>query len=178
MTTAELVTIFLENYDELSACAVMLTGRTQDAEDLLSVLLIKIYTQEKFLKVKNPLPYFKSCLKNESTSIKKRNGRVRFFEEEEAEAIGYTQEDFEEVLSSRETRELLNKTFEKFSPELIEAFVKFHLEGYSAMEIAEELGMNVNTLSQHLSRMRRKLRDRAPYLWNMIMLVFLSRGGI
>jgi len=77
MTQAKLISIFLDNYKELSLYIVKLTVDKSTAEDLLSKLVLDIYTEPKFLEVENPLAYFKTCLHNHWVNDKKKYSRVQ-----------------------------------------------------------------------------------------------------
>ena len=78
MDAHELVKVFWkeENRKELSLYAYMLMGNKDDALDLLSDLLIEIYENPKMQDALDPVPYFKTTLRNKAYNIMKKNSRV------------------------------------------------------------------------------------------------------
>lgn len=78
MNVHELISVFWneENRKELSIYSYMLMGNRNDALDLLSDLLIEIYENPKMQDAIEPIPYFKTTLRNKAYNIKKRNSRM------------------------------------------------------------------------------------------------------
>jgi RNA polymerase sigma factor (sigma-70 family) len=82
-------------------------------------------------------------------------------EDPEIIAINPAKEDVESRLAYRELAQWLRKELSTYSPEMQEAFKMYYLDGYSLEEVAKQLGIRKNTLSQRFSRMRNKLTNDA-----------------
>lgn len=180
MGIRELLTEYLDknNYRELSKYAVKLTGSIDEAEDLMSDLIIAIYTKPEFQSVQVPLAYFKTCLRNTWINKGKHNSRISSIDPELTHTFACDVEQYQRELEDRQTLSDLQKMLSHYSPELIDAFIKYHLEDYSLQELAARLAMKPNTLSKQFSRMRDSIREKAPRVWGLLLLIALGRNVV
>lgn len=161
MDVHELIRVFLkeENRKELSLYAYMLMGNKNDALDLLSDLLIEIYENPKMQDAIDPIPYFKTVLHNMACNIKKRNSRMiphdpNMLSGTEPKLYDDTEREHEDM---RARQEWLNRLLISYSPEIADAFLRCYMDGYSVKELAAELNMSENALSQQFCRMRKNM---------------------
>lgn len=177
MRLEELLQIFVDkrNREELYAYALSLTKNEHDAEDLLSDLLILIYEKPEMQNAREPMAYFKTCLRYRYYNIRQRNKKMVPADSLDISQNYSNEGDYTGHLEELETRAKLRKSLSDYSDELIEAFEKFYLEGYSQKEVAASLGISPNTLSQQFRRMRMKLRKTYPVLYTTIMIIFYLR---
>jgi len=84
------------------------------------------------------------------------------------------QEDLD--ISCMEILEWLKKQLASSPPEFREAFIKYHIDGHPLEQVAEDLNMTPNTLSQKFSRMRRKLKQESPVLYMAFLMLILHQA--
>mgnify|MGYP001527233039 CR=1 FL=1 len=176
MNAHELIRAFLEeeNRKELSLYAYMLTGNVDGALDLLSDLLIEIYENPKMQEAVNPVPYFKTTLRNRAYNLMKKKERMILADPSVLSNAGAKHQDAaaREYEDLRARQEWLKRLLTSYSPEIADAFLRCYMDGYSVKELAEELNMSENTLSQQFCRMRKKIkRDFTSVLEMMLCLL-------
>lgn len=163
MNVPELVQIFNDekNNRELIKHALMFSGNLNDASDLVSALLIQVYMNEDMQKAEEPMAYFKTCLKNIALNQKARDKKcVVMSPSDIASLMGDIPAKPYDGCEEEQMREELALIFNQCSAGLIDAFMKYHLDGgYSVKELADSLGVKENTLSQQFHRMRKKVKD-------------------
>lgn len=181
MERQKLLQVFMDekNNRQLVKYALTLTGNLDDAADLVSDLLIKIYTNDDMQKSKEPIAYFKTCLKNMAYNKRRRDGRMIILPPSDFESIidhadGGQERAYEDAQTLNELRIMLSQ----YSSELVDAFIKFHIDGYSIRELAVTLDMRENALSQQFRRMRKKVKAhlRAPMMM-LLCFEFLMLSG-
>lgn len=178
MDAHELVKVFWkeENRKELSLYAYMLMGNKDDALDLLSDLLIEIYENPKMQDALDPVPYFKTTLRNKAYNIMKKNSRVIPYAPDMlsgAEPKLYN--DVEREYEDRRTRqEWRNRLLKLYTPEMTDAFLQCYVYGYSIKELAAALNMSENALSQQFRRMRKKMRHEFAWMLKMMLCVLIG----
>ena len=74
-----------------------------------------------------------------------------------SQAIDYTDDTKENILAN-DLREIINKALEKLTPRQREIFEMSREKQMSHKEIAEALGISVNTVQEHISSSLRSLR--------------------
>ncbi|MDD6044856.1 MAG: sigma-70 family RNA polymerase sigma factor [Clostridia bacterium] len=175
MDAHELIEVFFkeENRKELSLYAYMLMGNKDDALDLLSDLLIEIYENPKMQYVLDPIPYFKTTLRNKAYNITKRNSRVVPYAPDmlsvsEPKLYNDAEQEYEDMRTRQEWR---NRLLKSYSPEMVDAFLRCYLDGYSIKELAAALNMSENALSQQFRRMRKKMRHEFAWMLEIMLCV-------
>lgn len=175
MNVHELISVFWneENRKELSIYSYMLMGNRNDALDLLSDLLIEIYENPKMQDAIEPIPYFKTTLRNKAYNIKKRNSRMiphdlDMLSGTEPKLYDDTEREHEDM---RTRQEWLNRLLISYSPEIADAFLRCYMDGYSVKELATELNMSENALSQQFRRMRKKMKH--DFAWILEMMLYM-----
>lgn len=178
MNVHELISVFWneENRKELSIYSYMLMGNRNDALDLLSDLLIEIYENPKMQDVIEPIPYFKTTLRNKAYNIKKRNSRMIPHDPDmlsgtEPKLYDDTEREHEDM---RTRQEWLNRLLISYSPEIADAFLRCYMDGYSVKELAAELNMSENALSQQFRRMRKKMKHDFAWILEMMLCALMS----
>lgn len=163
--------VYEKNYNLLLKKAVSILGNLHDAEDVLQDLAIIIMEKEyKFIDVRNHKAFLATVLKNLSIDyIRRQTNRPTISGSEylDKSFVGTT-ESFTETI---ENRELLDEILLEFPPEIKEAFVLHVLEGYSIKEIALKMGMEANTLTQKLKRIKVKITQKY-LLFTIYLLLF------
>lgn len=176
MNIHELLKVFLNesNNKELMLHACMLTGNREDALDLLSDLLIEIYENPMVQKALDPMAYYKAILRNKAYNLRRRNKRmIPVSPDELPETTQKLSTEVERHLEDKRVRhDWQTRLLKLYSPELTDEFIRCYADGYSIKELAEELGVSENTLSQRFCRMRKKLKiEFANYMEMMLCLL-------
>lgn len=144
--------------------------------DLLSDLLIEIYENPKMQDALDPVPYFKTTLRNKAYNIMKKNSRVIPYAPDMlsgAEPKLYN--DVEREYEDRRTRqEWRNRLLKLYTPEMTDAFLQCYVDGYSIKELAAALNMSENALSQQFRRMRKKMRHEFAWMLKMMLCVLIG----
>ncbi len=178
MDVNELIAVYMDeaNFKTLSRYAYKLTGNHIDAEDLLGNLAVSILSNEQLQTVKEPMPYFMTCLRNSAQNMRKHEGKAVITDPELISLYGGRTAELEAEMEARQMVGELKTILSKYPEELVDAFIKFHLEDYSIRELANSLNMKESTLSKHFSRMRERIRDRAPFIFTMLMRMLIWRN--
>jgi RNA polymerase sigma factor (sigma-70 family) len=155
--TKGIIDEFVSAYDELKVLAMTLEHNENDAldlmQDLAEILLVK---GEELQNVRVPIAYFKTCLRHLKYNKVVKNAKETIVSPDDIDVLNREpQEDLD--ISCMEILEWLKKQLASSPPEFREAFIKYHIDGHPLEQVAEDLNMTPNTLSQKFSRMRRKL---------------------
>lgn len=165
MDLYELTEFFLndENRGELNTYAYALLGNQDDAHDLMGKLFVEAYGNPKAQGARNPMAYFKTVLKNKARNEKKRSQRILLYSPDallleiaDMPDHSETEREFEERLVRQEW---IRRLQQNYRPELANAFLRCYVDGWSVKELALELGLSENTLTQQFYRMRKKLKS-------------------
>lgn len=170
MNKNELIDCLGKYQNELVLYALKLTGKIQDAEDLVGELCINILERSDAAEeVRFPKPFFKTCLRN--LSYNSRIEKNRFI------VIDPTDSSLHQIMSDNScdiaTVDFLlslNKRLAQYPPDLVEAFCMRYLDGYPLHEIATQIGIPANTLSQKFKRLRQSLSKSGTNFWLMILM--------
>lgn len=73
----------------------------------------------------------------------------------------------------RARQEWLNRLLISYSPEIADAFLRCYMDGYSVKELAAELNMSENALSQQFRRMRKKMKHDYAGVLEMMLFVLM-----
>ena len=171
MQIEELLTVYLNdaNRNKLYRYALMLTGDHETASDLVADLALLIYSGKIPETVREPVAYFKTCMRHAYCNEVRRECRFK----ELAPKLASGTDDGDAAQADLEARALLRDLLDGEPPEWIEAFEAFYLDGYSQKEIASALGVNVNTVAQRFKRMRARIRKDRSKLYQALLLTLL-----
>lgn len=178
MTVEELLQVLLDEHNrkQLFRYALQLTRNIDEAEDLIGDLILSVYTNREMEKVREPIPYFRACIRNRFINIRQKDKRVQYEDPQTLAKydVKIGEERTENDLIEKETRARIRTVLAEYSDEWIEAFEKFYLDGYSQIELSKEMGIKSNTISQQFRRMRKKLKRRYPMLYLQVMLSYYA----
>ena len=134
MELEALLQVFLDkkNNRDLIKYALTFTGSLDDATDLVSDLLIKIYTDERMKNAEEPMAYFMACIRNLAYNKIKRDKRLLLLPYEDFQALN------DGIPAPQET----------------------NYEDRQIKELAKWLNMSENALSQQFRRMRKKIENQ------------------
>ena len=143
--------IFREHHSLVYRTAYRITGNSQDAEDVLQTLFLRLLRRDALPDLQaNPKGYLHRASVNIALDIlrlRKTNVPVEDAPVHENRTV-----------ESNEIQQLLRNALSRLSPKLAEMFVLKHVEGYDNTEIAELLGTSTGTVAVLLFRARAQLK--------------------
>ncbi len=172
MDVRELQIVFVapEIQAVLAQVALAITQNRDDAEDILQDVAYQLLKKaEELDDVADPIPYLKTCIRNTARNWVKKESWKRAVDPRAMENL-ITEKHYDIETTLWEEADWIKSNLANYPPDRQEAFIKYHLEGYSLETLEVEYGVLKNTLSQQFSRMRTKLRQQDPLLHMMLTL--------
>jgi len=143
--------IFKEHHGLIYRAAYRITGNSQDAEDVLQTLFLRLLRRERPPDFQlNPKGYLHRAAVNiglDVIKLRKRNVPPD-------ESIGVD----ERTSEAAEVQQLVLAALAELSPKLAEMFVLKHVEGYDNREIAKLIGTSQGAVAVMLFRARVRLK--------------------
>ncbi|MGH9239852.1 MAG: RNA polymerase sigma factor [Vicinamibacterales bacterium] len=155
----ELEQLFQEHSRLVYRTAFVITGRRQDAEDVLQSLFVKLL-QRGLPPDARPQParYLHRAAVNLSLNVLRNRRRRRLVDDAELLEIPATQGEENEVARLRDEYEQLTKAMTRLTPRALEILLLYYKHGDSTAQIAERLGTSRSTIAVTLFRIRARLR--------------------
>ncbi|WP_299549828.1 RNA polymerase sigma-70 factor [Seonamhaeicola sp.] len=145
-------------YMPLSVYALKFCDSFELAEDIVQELFIKIWDEKLYMKLEGSVsPYLFKSVKNNTLQAIKRRSKFRF-EEIEDQVNKLIEEERIDVEFLEEEKTKLISQIEALPEKSKQVFKAIVLENLKYKEVAEELGVSVNTVKTHYSRALKKLR--------------------
>lgn len=163
--------IFQENASRVMSAAYRVTGNSQDAEDVLQTVFLRLVRRDaaSWLSA-DPRAYLHRAAVNAGLDVVRSRKAARSTPLEDVEPILSEEDDRgpDRLLGSVEIREHVRQALTGLSPRSAEIFVLRYFEGYDNHEIADMLGTSRSTVAVILHRSRNSVRERiAPLLKNV-----------
>src|SRR5690606_32990365 len=145
------------------------------AEELLQDLFLKIWEQRALI---DPARSFKAYLyriaENMVYDVFRRASREKAIMQEILAANGELYTHVEEALLRKENSALLDGLLAQLPSQRKKIFIACKLEGKSYREVAEELGISITTVNDHIQKAMQYLKanaHRTPSVYLMILFV-------
>jgi RNA polymerase sigma-70 factor (ECF subfamily) len=139
--------------DVVYKTALRVTGRAEDAEDVLQTVFLRILRNEVHLTPDwAPERYLRRSATNAAIDVLRQRTS-------QAET---TIENWQNLAGPESTvllKQRVRRALAKLEPEMAELFVLFHLEGFSYDELAEQFNVEKGTVASRLHRIRHTLRQ-------------------
>jgi RNA polymerase sigma factor (sigma-70 family) len=142
--------IFREHYEFVYRTARHITGNSQDAEDVVQTLFLRLLGRQLAGDVNaNPRGYLYRAAVNIALDVLRARKRR-----------AYTDDDPELLVAGGEAQAFatLRDVLAELHPKSAEILILYHLHGYSHSEIATLLGTSQGTIAVSLFRSRSRLR--------------------
>lgn len=150
--------IFKDHHDLVYRSAYRITGRAEDAEDVLQTLFLRLLRRECPPDIEaNPKAYLHRAAVNIALDIVKARNRHVSSDETEMH-FEDTRPTQDRQHRSTEIKRWLGAALAQLSPKAAEMFVLRHVEGYDNAEIAKMLGTSRGTVAVMLFRARVHLK--------------------
>ncbi len=154
--------IFRDNAKKILSAAYRVTGNSQDAEDVLQTVFMRLVRRGGQLQLAgNPSAYLHRAAVNAGLDMvrSRQSARATPLEDSEPTLAASDEDAPDRVLSSGEIRTEVRKALGKLSPRSAEIFALRYFEGYANHEIASMLGTSRSTVAVILHRARHSVRD-------------------
>jgi RNA polymerase sigma-70 factor (ECF subfamily) len=160
--------IFKENASRVLSAAYRVTGNSQDAEDVLQTVFMRLVRRDAATWLSNdPRAYLHRAAVNAGLDVVRSRKAARSTPLEDVEPV-LREEDGrgpDDVLGGSELREHVRKALTNLSPRSAEIFALRYFEGYDNHEIADMLNTSRSTVAVILHRARNSVREKiAPLL--------------
>lgn len=164
ITLERMVGIYADEYPELRAIAYSILNNSQDADDVMQTVMLKLVERPELLaNVVTPKPFLRRCIRNEAIDIwrKKKIAAVPIDFEIPENLAAYKEDRYD-----RTENEIYVKTYiRSLPPEIQEAFISYVIDGYKIVDLAKELGMQPDALERRFSRIKADMRkNQVRYL--------------
>jgi RNA polymerase sigma-70 factor (ECF subfamily) len=142
--------LFHEHHGLVYRAAYRITGRAEDAEDVLQTLFVRLLRRSEGLDLEgNPKGYLHRAAVNIALDVIRLRKRTVEPDERVLAADAHSE--------SRRIQELVDAALADLSPKLAELFVMKHVEGYDNAEIAKLIGTSRSAVAVMLFRARTRL---------------------
>lgn len=171
-------------YQQLCSFAYRLLFCKEESEDVVNDVLLDLWMRRESLDVKNPKAFLIGAIRNacmnqlRNSSHKYSQHFVKISRKENAEFIDAVFTDPKTPLGILLEKELEDKVMEAVSrlPEPCRrVFMMSRFDGLQYNEIAEELGISVNTVKYHMKKALQRLSEEmGPYVLLILLKHFYS----
>jgi RNA polymerase sigma-70 factor (family 1) len=153
--------LFRHYHAKLIRFALMFLPSYQDAEDVVSEVMIKLLRQrEKMTKIENFENYLFLAIKNQSINYSKKNnkGAYNMVREIPQDYLTDTYSHPFEKIIEEELRQIINRTVENLPSQRRMVYKLIKDDGMKCREVAELLNIAEKTVKKHLEIALRNLR--------------------
>ena len=154
--------IFRRHHSLVFATAFRVTGSSQDAEDVLQTIFLRLLRRQKELDLSpNPGSYLRRAAVNAGLDLLRARGRSGALPNDDFDQLPSSRGDSDpgRRQQDRETRRHLRQAILALSPRNAEIFSMRFLEGIPNREIAETLGMSQTAVGVALHRARNQVKQ-------------------
>ncbi|MDR3220371.1 MAG: sigma-70 family RNA polymerase sigma factor [Dysgonamonadaceae bacterium] len=163
--------LFAAYYVPLCLYSVQITDSFEQAKDIVQDLFIVFWEKKLYQSIKTNLHnYLYSSVRHSSHAFLQKNKFIPIQEIEEI--IHFPMEEIQDMEDLEEQKRRLHEELKKLSVQeykVVNAII-IHRKKYK--EVAEEMGISVNTVKTYLSRALKQLRDSSPKLTLLLLLGF------
>jgi RNA polymerase sigma-70 factor (ECF subfamily) len=158
----ELENLFHAYYDPVFRMAYRVTGNTEDAEDVLQTIFLRLLKRDEEVDLQpSPKAYLMRAAVNASLDVVRGRTRRHLVDVDDVAHELFTDPETgpEQQQQAGEMRDLLRRAVAKLEGKSAQVFVLRYFEDYGNREIAELLGMSPLVVGVMLHRSRAKVRQ-------------------
>lgn len=157
--------VFREHASRVMSAAYRVTGRAEDAEDVLQTVFMRLVRREGTARLEgNPAAYLHRAAVNAALDVVRSRRRATPLDDAgglAAPESGAAQR----RLAEGELKDQVRQALAQLSPRAAEIFALRYFEGYDNREIATMLGSSRSTVAVILHRARQRVREEiGPYV--------------
>jgi len=165
---ASLASVYREHHTRVLRAAHRITGNSQDAEDVLQTVFLRLARREGGSPLSDsPASYLHRAAVNAALDIvrSRQSRRSTSLDEVEQSLPADSGVSPDEAQGLSEVKAQIRKALAKMSPKSAEVFVLRYFEGFGNNEIARMLGTSRSTVNVILHRTRNRLKlEMSDYL--------------
>ena len=166
--------LFKDYFKALTAFSVRFVNDVDDAKSIVHDVFMKLWEKRDEIDLRKSVKsYLFTAVNNRSLNFirdHKRFVREELIIDQHHDEHWESQDNF----STEDIQEKINKTLEKLSPKVREAFYLSRTEGLKYKEIAERMAISVKTVETHMSVALKELRKSLKEYLSIILLLILS----
>lgn len=151
--------LFLKYYKLLNMQAFYILDDEMEAEDLVQLLFVEIWEKELYLQINTSLKgYLQNTVKNRCLKImdKRKTAQKKL-----DQYVYITTDVYEpDPQMQEESDNRVYSILKELPRQRQEAFTKVHLQDKKYKDVAEEMGLTVNSVKTHLKLAIKELRNR------------------
>lgn len=167
--------IFRKYYKALCGYVLGILGDEGQAEDVVQEVFIYFWEHREELKVENSLrAYLYTSVRHRALKLLQKQALIQKHSSKLTEFVEYmlsTEYTFEEEKAISKIKEVL----QKLPQQCLKVFLMSNLEEKKYSEIADELGISINTVKSHITKAYRMIRQQIPLDFSTILLLFSIR---
>jgi RNA polymerase sigma-70 factor (ECF subfamily) len=149
--------LFQTHYESLCWFATSYLGDLERAEDVVQEVFLQICKQRLAESLRDPKAYLFRAVRNRALNECNRKGVVCRSDRDVEMLVGSAPSD--EKATCAEVRKAVRDVSKQLSERQREVFVLGCIEEFTHAEIAEVLGLSTKTVSTHMARAKRVLRE-------------------
>jgi RNA polymerase sigma-70 factor, ECF subfamily len=162
--------------NHLYRLTLRITGNAEDAEDVLQDALLKAYCNlERFRGTSRFYTWMVRITLNQALMKLRQRRRERQVLlpdleplEQDSQARPEVEDSGpspEQLCANSELEQIIGRALHRLGPRLSSVFILRHVDGFSAMELTQMLGLSVPAVKSRLLRARTRLRKRLQRTW-------------
>ncbi len=170
--TDQLLTYYIQHYDELILSAFRLTRNYEDAEDVMQNVAIALFKRKADLDhVENCGAFIAVCIRRTAINLFRHKARERatdpYYLETYRESVVIQEANTNDPeYDYLEWVESLESHLQSYSKEMRNAFIAHYIDNVPLHTLSVSLGLSVKALSGRFARMRKTLRKNARSLFD------------
>lgn len=172
--------LFLQYGPMLKTYLLKLSRSRETAEDLIHDVFLEIWkNREQLTEIEQFKPYLFRAVQNRAHRSFERQAKesliLHELRKEQSLAVAFEGED---RITGEEVRNFIQQALDKLTPQQKKIFLLNRHEGLNHREIAERLGINSQSVSNHLSDALRFLRDEINKSYGTYALIIIILHGL
>lgn len=160
--------VFKKYYKELCFISLRYVKDLSESEDVVQDVFLKILSQNKFSKIKNPEAYLRIAVRNASIrSIEKSRRTIAF----DPQSFLFLCDDSSEEITDYLNKEAeLYRQIEKLPKVCREVFLMCGLDGLKYQDAADKLNVSINTIKTHMKKAYKNIRASITVVVHILMI--------
>lgn len=160
--------LFNRYYKPLLALAVYIVQSSDDAEDIVQGVFLKLWKNEKsFQSNEKAWPYLKTSVKNQCLNLLEKNRSKN----EYLNQLDYDNLIRNSPFSDHLLLEKINSSINKLPDRCKEVFIKSRVLGMSHKEISTEMLISVKTVENQMTKALKFLRDQLANIISLMIFI-------
>lgn len=168
--------LFNYYYPQLCAYAERLMNDTAEAEDCIQEVFLYMWTSKNHFQTIEDLTYFLYRVTHNQALMRLRNQKRR--EHHHQYILDNSEHVADDMFASIIRQEMIRQVHEHIHelPAEQAKVVSLCIDGLSNQEIADQLGISINTVKTHKSRSFKFLRGKMEE-WDAVLYIFLKKNA-